>query len=1430
MTSRDLILGEAELDDEENDQSFDEENGSVKEPVNGVNGKFHDSSEEEESDDDEDAAREIREGFIDDEDEEEAGERERRRHRHKKRRRAEKEREEEVLDEEDLDLIGENDPAYERRVPSEPKFKRLKRGHKEDRHRAVSRGLDEMFSDDEGESGGIAPHEVEQDRLGRFRPERRGLPDEFEDFIEQDELTDDDEKARRQEELEVARPKAGQSYTGVNAEDSGLNEETLETMMQAFGDGEEYKWALEMEEDMEEQELADQQLELKDVFEPSQLAEKLLTDDDNLIRWADEPERFQIARKPFKHVVLTDDQFKEEALWISNLMLPKKRLARDLIEPFQKAIGKVLEFFVTDEVEVPFVFQHRKDYLIHAAKVQSTPDPRNPDAPEYVVGAEKLLVQSDLWQVLELDLKFRALIEKRNTLQRTFDNLSKLANVHDEIFDTLLPKAETMEELQDIQDYMHMEHSTHLKDIQALNGQVNGTQRRPVSQKSLFERIRNGKVYNLVRAYGITADAFAENAMAESGRRRYDTEDPSKLPDDMADEESVLDPPEFATGAQAMKAARLMFAKEISTNPKMRKVMRRAYYLTGVVECFRTEKGLRKIDEQHAYYEFKYLRNQQMSDIAMQPDMYLRMLKAEEEGLVEVKIRLQGGDNFRKSLISSLVSDNFSEIADAWNEERERVLDMALTTLHQAMTKNVKEHLKTQCEDEIVNICREEFSKRLDQAPFKPPGEALGSAPRVLALSCGTGQANRDAVCWAWVEDDGRVLENGKFNDLRYDEKAKDEFVELVERRRPDAIAVSGFSVETHRLRTDIINIVDSRDLRGSEFDDPETGQEMSRKLDVVMVNDEVARLYYTSDRASTEHPGLAPLTRYCIALARYMLNPMKEYAALGRDIASITFHPSQQLVSQEKLLTQLETAMVDMVNLCGIDINEAVGDSYTANLLPYICGLGPRKATSVLKAINANGGVVSTRDELVGDPEENKLPVVGPRVWNNCASFVYIEYDASESTSDYLDHTRVHPEDYELGRKMAADALELDEEDVKAEIDEAGPAAIVRKLIKDDASDKVNDLILEEYAEQLEQNFNQKKRATLETIRAELQQPYEELRRNFALMSDDEIFTMLTGETRDSLCKGMVVPISIKKVLRNERKLEAVLDCGVRGFVDEDELPIDRDIDLNQVYSLHQTVQAKILSVRYEEMEVILSLREDQVQRPYRKQLDRMPDEWDEEQEDRDRDLLQEKSKETGRTQRVIKHPLFRNFNSLQAEEYLGSQARGDAVIRPSSKGPDHIAITWKVSDNVYQHLDVLELDKENEFSVGRTLKIGGRYTYSDLDELIVNHVKAMARKVDEITLHEKFQGGSKSDTERWLTTYTEANPKRSVYAFCIDPKHPGYFFLCFKAGQHAMLATWSVKIIPQAFELRNNAYPDMRALCNGFKLLFGNMQNGRR
>ena len=991
-------------------------------------------------------------------------------------------------------------------------------------------------------------------------------------------------------------------------------------------------------------------------------------------------------------------------------------------------------------------------------------------------------MQSDLYEIFDLDLRFRALVQKRNALQRTFDTLKDNGGLDDPVFDEMLPRAETMEELQDVQDYLYFKYPSRLADAAIIDGTANGTattngnktHKRPGATRNMFDRIRHSKVYSLVRAFGITPEDFAQNAMHGEGRRQY-TEDPGDTPERMAASEHVIDPPSFSTGTHCLEAARAFFAEEIALSPKFRRVVRQTYYTTGVIDVLRTEKGLRRIDEEHPYYEFKYLRNFQLADFVQNPGLFLRMIRAEDEGMVEVRVRLQTGDQFRRQLYQDIESDNFSEVAEAWNAERKRAVDLALAKLHRVMAKNLKENLKAQCESEVAAACRDRFSQRLDQAPYRPKGTPSGTTPRALVLSNGAGALGRDPVYWVYVEDDGRALENGKLKDLALGDMERGspdgadlaELVDLVRRRKPDVLGVSGFSADTRKLAGLLRDIVTRKDLRGSEYEDDD-GHEATDLLEVVIVNDEVARLYQTSERAHKEYPAFAPLTRYCVALARYLQSPLSEYASLGRDLVSLSFDPNQGYVPQEKILKALETAMVDFVNMVGVDVNVAVHDLATANLLPYIAGLGPRKAAHLLKVINRNGGTLDSRSELVGDPARNKAQAVGACVFLNCASFLAIDYDQAERDADYLDSTRVHPEDYELAKKMAADALELDEEDIAAETAEHGAGAVVRKLLRDDAADKVNDLVLEEYAEQIDKNLGWKKRATLESIRAELQQAYEELRRSFeSERATLDVFTMLTGETAESLREGMVVPVSIRRV--TDDAVECRLDCGVEGTVNALEVAdrMDATRGPRQLFQPHQTVQAKILTLNRKKLHAELSLREEAVRRPVRRwdPAERLAaDEWDERQERKDREQLDREAGRaapngiagagggggTGgvRTARVVKHPLFRAFSALQAEEFLGGQSRGDVVVRPSSKGLDHLAVTWKVAERVYQHLDVLELDKASEWAVGRTLRVAGRWSYSDLDELIVNHVKAMARKVDEMMTHEKFQNGTRADT----------------------------------------------------------------------------------
>ena len=51
---------------------------------------------------------------------------------------------------------------------------------------------------------------------------------------------------------------------------------------------------------------------------------------------------------------------------------------------------------------------------------------------------------------------------------------------------------------------------------------------------------------------------------------------------------------------------------------------------------------------------------------------------------------------------------------------------------------------------------------------------------------------------------------------------------------------------------------------------------------------------------------------------------------------------------------------------------------------------------------------------------------------------------------------------------------------------------------------------------------------------------------------------------------------------------------------------------------------------------------------------------------------------------------------------------------------------------------------------NVGTKLIVDNTHQFSDLDELIVNHVRAMARKVEELMMHEKFKPGSEDELRK--------------------------------------------------------------------------------
>lgn len=58
----------------------------------------------------------------------------------------------------------------------------------------------------------------------------------------------------------------------------------------------------------------------------------------------------------------------------------------------------------------------------------------------------------------------------------------------------------------------------------------------------------------------------------------------------------------------------------------------------------------------------------------------------------------------------------------------------------------------------------------------------------------------------------------------------------------------------------------------------------------------------------------------------------------------------------------------------------------------------------------------------------------------------------------------------------------------------------------------------------------------------------------------------------------------------------------------------------------------------------------------------------------------------------RKIAHPNFKNISMSYAVKLLKNARNGEFIIRPSSKGKQYLAITWKFFDDIFVHLSLKE------------------------------------------------------------------------------------------------------------------------------------------
>jgi transcription elongation factor SPT6 len=656
----------------------------------------------------------------------------------------------------------------------------------------------------------------------------------------------------------------------------------------------------------------------------------------------------------------------------------------------------------------------------------------------------------------------------------------------------------------------------------------------------------------------------------------------------------------------------------------------------------------------------------------------------------------------------------------------------------------------------------------------------------------------------------------------------------------------------------------------------------LPRPAQVVLVKDEVAQIFGTSTRAKNMFPGVPAGAASAVCLARFLQDPVAEYAnmwrsadAIGRfgfEVLFLDLHPLQSLLkdSVANLLTVLEDVLVYAVCEAGVDLNAAVQHDHLAGPLAFVAGLGLRKAEALRFNIQKQYGAISSRRMLL----ERKL--MGKVVYNNSAGFLRICDNGNQTTLlDNLDDTRIHPESYIMGdfaTKICSSALEAEHDAVnyydnvarlmkssKKKIQEqlrsenakqwistlennalaaAAPNATVEQSCVDYAllEDSLEELELEEYATELEKLGQGKCLKLMCDVKNELRYPWLDRRRPLCGPNESELFAIATGETDNTIYVGMKVPVRID-VIRDKSVQVSLENGNLSGYVRfrNVEPPVDpsnrhnrlRDYSLNDILTVGTYKEGVIVAVSKVQRRVEVSLLESHVvhdedfwfskryvdefvmtwwndaRRP--RQFDPAFDEqgalrlYSRRQEERRKELAEVQkaitqrensllaSQASGPMNRQIYHPCFRNCSFVEAEHELRGKGAGEVIFRPSSQGPNVLAITWAFQDGIFKHIDITEEDKQNgPAALGSRLIIKGeKEPFSDLDEIMGRYITPMNDFVAKTISHRKFRPGLSGECNEYLKQCYTENPMMTPLLLRFDYNHPGYFVISWYAAE---------------------------------------------
>ena len=196
--------------------------------------------------------------------------------------------------------------------------------------------------------------------------------------------------------------------------------------------------------------------------------------------------------------------------------------------------------------------------------------------------------------------------------------------------------------------------------------------------------------------------------------------------------------------------------------------------------------------------------------------------------------------------------------------------------------------------------------------------------------------------------------------------------------KKPHVVAIGGESREAIRLATEVNEVIENL-----------VEEEQYPKIAVEIVDNELSKVYASSNKGVTEFHDYPELLREAVSISRRLMDPLMEFSQMFNtddEILCLKFHLLQDCLAKEELLEELYLECINRTNEVGVDINKAVQNHLYSNLLQFVCGLGARKGQSLIKILKQTNQRLENRTQLVTACH------MGPKVFINCSGFIKID------------------------------------------------------------------------------------------------------------------------------------------------------------------------------------------------------------------------------------------------------------------------------------------------------------------------------------------------------------------------------------------------------------------------------------------------------